>query len=144
MALPTIAAPSVKCEQAIYNFLSSSLSGSGVNIYTGINNDDKQSPAVIISCTNLTEVIFNTRVYAFEVDIVTREIAYDDTESNFMNIAGNVIAYFADDVSNKTFMGSFTSGIKFWQCQMIAHANAHVEDAWVQSLSIRLIGALVP
>lgn len=143
---PLIISPSIKAEQTIGAFLSSSLnSGSFVaNVYTGINNEDKEAPSVVVVCKDANEVVFNSRCYAFDIEILVKEIAADDTVDNYSSIAGNVLSYFADSVAGCANINSIANGIRFWQIQITGINNAVYQDAWVNQFSIRLIGALVP
>lgn len=145
MPFNPIPSPTVKCEQALVAFLSSSLSGSGVGIYTGLDNEDKAiAPAVIVNCRNINEVVFNSRNYAFDVELKVKDIAYDTNTSDYSAVAGNVFAYFADSRSGSAAISNVSSGIRFWQIQILDYDTTHTEDAWENTLVVRMIGALVP
>jgi len=148
MYIPT---PNLKTEQAICTFISASINASGsgftdVNVYTGIDNEDKTPPAVVVWCKNSQEVVFNSRCYAFDVDITVKEIAADNTVSDYDSLSGNIFSYFADSISGSAAIlnNSSITGIRFWQIQMIGYDNNVSGDTWNNTLSVKLIGALVP
>jgi hypothetical protein len=126
-------------------YIPSSGSGfTGVNVYTGIDNEDRTPPAVTVWCKGINEVVFNSRCYAFDVDITVKEMAADTIVDDYSSLAGNVFAYFADSVSGSAALTSTTTGLRVWQIQMVSYDNNVSGDTWTNNLSLKLIGALVP
>lgn len=150
MPLPTIFAPTIAVEKSLQTYLSSSLNGgvSGsatpIYVYRGIDNGDKQSPAVIIWCKDASEVAFNTRCYAFDTEIMVKQTAADATVEEYNTLAGNVFSRFSDSIKNSIDITSGSVGLSVWQVQILNFADAHTEDAWSANLTVRMIGALTP
>ena len=157
MPLTFIPSPTIQAEQALALYISGSLSGSvlmnttgsgngNVNIYTGIDNEDKYPPAIVVNCKMAQEVYFNTRVYAFDVDVTVKGIANDETIVSYQTLAGNVFAYFTDSVSASAAIAPFATpiGMNFWQVQIGHFEELHDGDAWIGTLNMKLIGALTP
>ena len=147
---PLILNPMSVCEVSIASFLSSSLnSGSlSANIYTGIDNEDRVAPAVSVWCQSSSEVVFNSRNYEFDVNITVKDMAADDTISNFSTIAGNVLSYFTDSVSATAAINLYNTtnsfGIRFWQIRINGYGQETTGDTWVNNFNFKFIGALVP
>lgn len=141
-----IPSPSIVLEQSVVAYLSSSLSGSGLSFYTGIDNEDKIPPCVIVSCKSCNEVYPQTRNYQMDADIIVKEIAYDDTVSNYSNLAGNVFSYFGDTVTSSMQLSTYgnAKGINIYQTQILGMDEQHLNDAWISGLTIRFVGGLVP
>ena len=138
------------CEKSISSYISSSLnSGSlSVNVFTGIDNEDKSPPVAIVQCGSMNEVVFNSRCYEFDVSIIVKEIAYDETVDSYSTIAGNVLSLFTDSVSGSAAISSFNLqngiGMRFWQIRIDGYRQETSGDAWVNNFNFKFIGALVP
>lgn len=145
MALnPIILSPTIAAEQAIANYISGSFSGS-VYTYSGIDNADKINPPIaVVYCKSANEVYYNTRNYAFDIEIYVKDIAADSTKQNFDVLVGNIASLFADSPSGSASLNASTTGIKFWQIQIQTYTEDHSEDAWSSTLSYKFIGALTP
>ena len=145
-----IPAPTFICEQTLATLISGSLNSSGsqfigTTCYTGMDNEDRVSPAVSVWCRDASEVVFNSRCYAFDVELSVKEMAADNTKLDYSNIAGNVFSYFADSVSGSANINSVTgSGFSVWQCQMMGYGSNVTGDAWNSTFTLKLIGAIVP
>lgn len=145
---PIIFSPINKCEQAVAGYLYSELANSA-SIYTGLDNDDKLNPpCIIVQCKDATEVVFNTRNYKFTVDILVKEMAYDNTVDEQSTVAGNVAAYFGDSISSSAALNNYFSssqaGINIYQVQITGYNQGIVGDAWVNNFTYNMVGALCP
>lgn len=147
---PLILNPSNVAEKGISTYISASINSGSLyaNVYTGMDNEDKIAPAIIVFVKDATEVVFNSRCYAFDVDIVVKEIATDDTVDNYSTLAGNVLSLFTDSVSGSLATSQFCQGngigINFWQIQIGNYNSVTVGDAWINNFNFRFIGACVP
>lgn len=143
--------PITACENGIYSYVSSSLnSGSFTsNVFTGLSNADTDlAPTVKIYCRDVQEVVFNTRNYAYDVEILVTEIAADNTVAGYDSLAGRVLGYFADSTQCVTALSQYCRvnnlGINFWQIQIVGMNSAHEGDVWVNQFNLKFVGALVP
>jgi hypothetical protein len=142
-----IANPANRCEEALITYISTSFSGSGLLysgslFFTGYGQEDKDGPAVIVTCNGYNEVYFNSRVYGMDVDITSKEIAWDSTTSSFRDFSGNINALFGDSKKSITTINSLTDDFCAYQIQIQQHTATRMEDAWVSTLSLRIVGAI--
>lgn len=145
--MPTYYTPATAVENTICNYISNSVGAylpAAMNYYTGLHNGDKAAPAVIVACHSAMETYYNTRVYAFDVDISVKDIAADTSKLSFDSASAEVFALFGDSKkmisqSNYLSTGSFYT----YQTQTMNLGNNHDEDAWSATLTIKLIGALI-
>lgn len=142
----------MKVEETLVTYISSSLSvsGSGVILpadiafYKGMSGEDKTGPAIYVACNSSNEVYFGTRVYEFDVEIVTRTIAYDSTTEDYSDIGGEVYSLFGDSNTARNAINVSASNFRVIQIQLQGHRNERVEDSWASTLSLKVIGALTP
>lgn len=145
--MATYYTPTVAVENTIISYISRSVGAylpTDMNYYTGLDNGDKIAPAVLVACHSAMETYFGTRVYAFDVDITIKDIAYDTTKINFDSASAEIISLFGD--SKKMISGSnylSTGSFYTYQSQIMNLGNNHDEDAWSTTLNIKLIGALI-
>jgi len=145
---PIIFNPTCVVEQGVAGYISASFSGS-IYCYQGNSNSDKTSlPAVVVSCKDAQEVYFNTRNYAFDVDIMVIESAADDTAINFSNICGNVVSLFTDSSMGvgalQAYLAANAVPLSIYQIQINRFAEGESGDMWVNTFNFKMIGALVP
>ena len=139
--------PAIRAEEAIIAYISNSFSGSGLIysdtlFFTGYGKEDKDGPAIVVAVNNYNEIYFNSRVYQFDVDIQVKEIAWDTATSSFRDFSGNVFALFGDTRLAVPVINSITSDFRVYQMQVQQNSATRAEDAWVSTLSIRIIGCL--
>jgi hypothetical protein len=145
-------------ENSIVTYLSSSyatngawlnqlaLSGSNTFFYTGINNMDiatvTGSSVVVVECNNVSEVAFNTRVYAMDVDVTCCEIAYDMQANNIP--LGQMPNYiFNEFVSSSVAAPNFTNNvISVYQVQIMGFNQSIGQDTIESKGSFRIVGGL--
>lgn len=151
MSLYAIPSPTLKCEESLITYVSSSLSGSygtssyqDLHYYRGMENLDKEGSVVIIECGNATEVYFGTRNYSFEVVVAVKQMAEDVTRDTFQTLAGNIFSMFTDSPTASAAINSAASNFRVFQVQITNFNESRVEDAWVATLNISVIGALAP
>ena len=165
MPIPTgsylVPDPHIRCEQVLLSYVSSSLAGSGLinpatNFYEGTNNEDKAGPAVIVACNDASETYWQTRVYRGNLDITTKEIAYDSENiegytASMINLGGNIHSLFGDSytasaaINANTRAGNAGSN-DLWvlQTQIQNYQSQRIEDSWISNLNITVIFALQP
>lgn len=154
--------PAQRVEQVILSYISSSFYGEGlidpaVNFYTGMDTPDKEGPAIVVACNEATETYFQTKVYRFDVDVTTKQIAWDaataslggtSVTSSVISFGGNVHSLFGD--SNTASLGinlcTASGSNDFWiyQVQQNGYQSIRVEDAWISNQKLTVIGMLAP
>lgn len=149
MALYPIPDPLMKCEESIVAYLSSSLAGyydsaySNVQYHTGVSSEDKEGTnLVIVNGASCNEVYYGSRVYAFDVDIIILQMAYDFTRTQFQTFVGNIKSLLTGQKTSSDGINTYATGFRSFQVQIINHNNNHSEDAWSSTLTIRVIGCL--
>jgi hypothetical protein len=150
--------PAQRVEEVLLDFLSSSFVGSGLidpatEWLTGMSQVDKEGPACIAACNSADEVYLGTRVYRFDLDITTKQIAWDSTTSSavtgsMINFGGNVHAMFGDPVSSSLavnqFMASGSNDFYIYQIQQNGYESMRVDDAWISNQKLLVIGMFGP
>ena len=140
-------------ENSIVNYLSNSYyssgsylnklqqSGSNVMFYAGIGNVDisDTSSAVVVNCINASEVAYNTRVYAMDVEVNCGEMAYDTA------VLGQLPMYvFNEFVSSSVAAANFTNNnIAVYQCQIMGFDQNINGDAIHSKGVFRIVGGLI-
>ena len=150
--------PPLLCEAVLKNYVSSSLAGANLLdpdtvFYTGMNNEDKGSPACIVTCNRASETYWESRVYRFNVDVTTKQIAFDSTTDplvtgSMINFGGNIYALFGDSYTasagiNAMMASSSNNNFYVLQTQVTGFEQQRIEDAWISNLQLDVIG-LVP
>ena len=118
---------------------SASISASlNCNIYTGLDNEAKEAPAIICGCLDASEDFAGSGIYHIKTDIVVKEIAAD---TNVTGSIADVIFEKFSTVSNST-LESRVSNLSILDV-FIEGYKQHIDtDAWVQTLSIEIVGCL--
>lgn len=146
MPVISIDSPTVRIENTVTRYISNSFASfwtSSMNFYTGLSNDDKVAPAIIVCCHNAQETYFQTRVYSFDVEIAAKDIAADTTTASFNSMAGNIFSLFGDSKTSSLSMNVSNSNLCVFQTQVIDYANTHQEDSWGVSMNLKIVGALI-
>jgi len=145
MSLPYLSV-NVACERSIAEYLtgsignvcSSSYSG-GYNVYTGVNNSEKNPPAVIVSCDRGNEVFFGSNVYELYVNVKVKEIAVDtETMGELAPLVFNAFL----DPDNKTNFSSTKYNFSVFQVQTLDISEDIREDTLTNEMSFKLIGCM--
>ena len=151
-----ISDPAQRVEEVILAYVSSSFAGMGLidpatSWDVGMAQDDKGGPACIVACNSAEEVYLGTRVYRFDVDVTTKQIAWDSTTSSavtgsMINFGGNVHAMFGDSVTSSWFVNqtvaSGSNDFYVYQIQQMGYESMRVEDAWISNQKLYVIGML--
>jgi hypothetical protein len=131
-------------ERSITDYISSNITGSIAttpHFYTGINNEDKDSPAVIVSAHMGHEVYWNTNVYMVSVNIICKEIAYDTLKSDMGILAANVFNFFYDPNRNINFTSN-TYGVSVFQVQPLDITTEVSGDTSINTLTCDFVACL--
>jgi hypothetical protein len=150
--------PAIRCEQVILNYVSASLSNTGLvdpdtSWFTGMaSQNDKMGPACVVACNSAQETYLQTRVYRFNVDIATSQIAADSTTSSIstgsiMNFAGNVHSLFGDTYTASAAINAITAtgtnDFYVIQTRIMDYQNSRHEDAWIANLNVEIVAGLM-
>jgi len=145
--------PSLMAETTVLAYISSSYAGTNLldpqtQFYAGVANGDVSGPAVVVACNGATEVVFQSRVYRFNLDVSCRMIAADSQTgpniiSSAMSLSGQVYALFGDDQTACVQMNTLQTGLASIQCQVLGYANERIEDAWISNLNLTLVAVPV-
>jgi hypothetical protein len=119
---------------------SASVSASlGLNVYTGIDNEDKEAPAVICSAISATEDFPQSGIWHVKTFIKVKEIAEDTTNKGNASTA----------IFQRFLTGSINTDLKnnasnFYVFDVFAEDSQNTQegDAWVQTLSLDIVAAL--
>ena len=151
--------PQQRCEQVLLSYVSCSLAGANLiapttHFFYGMDNEDKDAPAVIIACNDLSETYWSSRVWRANIDISCKEMAYDSNQvatdtGSMMNLGGNIHSLFGDSkvacaaINANTATGS-AGAYDFWaiQTQIKNYQSQRIEDAWISNLNIDVICTL--
>ena len=145
MPYVTIDSPAMRAETTVINYISNSLSSfytNSINFYRGMDNQDKIAPAVIVDCMSAEETYYQTRVYAFNIDVHVRDIAYDTTTASFCDLGGQIFSLFGDSRTSSAAMNVSNSNMNIYQTQITNYNNTREEDSWGSSMSLRVVGSL--
>ena len=136
---------SVACEQTVLNYITGSMTGSlgPINYYTGVNNEDKDAPAVIVSARVGNEVVYGTNVYSMEVSLLVKEMAADTNKADIGVLAANVFNVFYDPARTTNFTNT-SIGFATFQVQPGAVDTEVDADTMVNKFTATLIGCLIP
>ncbi len=129
-------------EQALSNFASASLSGSGLqcNFYRGISNDDKAAPACVSVCHRSEELYYGTNIHAVTAELQVKEMAADTDASTIGNLAQTICDPFSDINNRATKLTSFGTSSYFVYAILPQGSQESVAgDAWIQTLELRII-----
>lgn len=125
---------------SIKNSVTSSLSPFPY-FYTGVNNEDKSAPCVIVSARVGNEVYWNTNIYGLTVTVTCKEMAFDTDKDNLGILAGNVFNCFYDPSRNGNFTNTNYCFVTF-QVQPQDIETETIEDVLVNKLTLDFIGCL--
>lgn len=120
------------------NVCSSSYSGE-VNIYTGVNNVEKEAPAIIVSCEQGSELYKGTNVYDLTLSVKVKELASEVT--NIGELAPLVFNSFFDPNKETNFTNSkYNFAVQGMETQLI---RTEIEgDTLINEMTFRLVGCL--
>ena len=143
-------APRYSLESSICNYLtacssltSSMLSGSTYTCYTGIGNVDVASaPAIIVDGGYVSEVVPFSRNYQFDTRIIVREMAAGTVQLGVM--AQAVFNEFVDTNNACKHISNPSYNINVWQVMTDPMESSVDGDTLTNTISLRIIGALVP
>ena len=109
-----------------------------VNVYTGIDNDEKSAPAIICSCADATEDFIGSGVWHIKSSIIVKEIAFDTSVSSSLatTLFNKIIEMTPSQLSNCT---SNYSVYDFW---IDGNEQSQQDDAWIQTLNLEIVGVL--
>jgi len=146
----SIATPNYSVEQSICAYLASQntvsgslLSGSNITYYTGIGNVDViDAPAVIVDASDSREVVTFSRCYEFNTKITVKEMAADVS-----SLGVTAESVFNEFVNTNSASVNFTNpayNISVWQVQTMGMTPSFNGDALMNTIDVKIIGALVP
>lgn len=152
-----IADPTQRCEEVLLTYLSSSFFNQGLidpatNWYVGMAQEDKEGPAVVVACDSAEETYLGSRVYRFNAEVTTKQIAWDSTTSSavtgsMINFGGEIHSMFGDPVTSSKAINAVTAAgpNDFWiyQVQQAGYESTRVEDAWISNQKLTVIGAFL-
>ena len=123
--------------------IGSLLSGSNYTCYTGIGNADlAEAPAIIVDGGHASEVVPFSRCYSFDTKVIVKEMAADTTD---VGVLAQLI--FNECVNTATASQNFSNpafNINVWQVITEYMETDTSGDALVNTINLRIIGALVP
>jgi len=150
--------PPLLCEEVLATYISSSLANTGLidpasTFYTGTDNIDKIAPACIVTCNRASETYWQSRVYRFNVDVTTKQMAADSSldaslTSSMLNFGGNIYALFGDSYTassgiNTMMYSSSNNNFHVLQTQVTSFDQQRIDDSWISNLALDVIG-LIP
>ena len=129
-------------ERSIVDYIQSAVTASiSASYYTGINNEDKVAPAVIVAARVGHETYWNTNIYSISVTVSCKEMAYDTAKGDLGVLAANVFNCFYDPNRNNNFTNS-TYGFVAFQVQPQDIDTETREDTLINKLTLDFIGCL--
>lgn len=117
-------------------FQSSSLSGS-LSIYTGVDDDTKVAPLLIIDAQNQREDFLGGGVWHCNVDIKIRAMALDQTPEQFDTWADTAFALILADSLD---LGSYSTDLSVYQISVLNSAQNISGDAWESMMTLDIVG----
>jgi len=137
-------------ESSIVNYLQtlntvsgSLLSGSNLNYYTGIGNEDlAEVPAVVVDAADATETDLQTLNYTFQVKVLVKEAAADTT--NLGQYAQAVFNEFQNSYSSSANFTNANYGIGIWRVLRPRVSKEVVGDFLYNMIETTMYGALIP
>ena len=155
--------PSYSLEQSICSYLlscqnntGSLLSGSTFTAYTGIGNVDViAETAIIVDCSDAREVVPFSRNYEWNTKVMVKEIAADvqsGSFNQFLNsgsyslgqLAGSVFNEFTNNLAAPYNFSDRNYNIGVWSVQIMGMTPSVAEDALVNTIDLRIVGAQIP
>jgi hypothetical protein len=134
-----VATIGAKVESA-YSQLITGLGISGLNVYTGIGNEEKEAPAAIISALSATEDFPQSGIWHVKTRILVKNIAADTEEQGADSMADTVFAAcLASNVS--TTLETF-GGFKIFDLFIETSEQDEAGDAWGHSINLEVICAI--
>lgn len=109
-----------------------------VNIYNGMDDEGKAAPAIICGATDAQQEFPESGIWRVATQIITKEIAADTGKSS--SLADTIFERFST-VTNEQLSGS-VEGYSVLDIQLMGYQNTVVEDTWVQTLSLEIVGSL--
>lgn len=129
-------------ERTIVDYIQANVTSSvSASYVTGINNEDKDAPAVIVSARVGHEVYWNTNIYNLSVTVMVKEVAYDTPTDALGHLAGWVFNAFYDPNRNANFTNP-SYGFVTFQVQPQDIETEVQEDILVNKLTLDFIGCL--
>lgn len=112
-----------------------------VNVFRGINNVDKEAPALICWAENATEDFPFSGIFHMRTHIVIKAMAKDTSINNFDKLTGDVHAGFLVDNIEALLTSSIPD--QYFVYQIVFDNNSSVEegDAWVNDLSFDCVSS---
>lgn len=150
--MPTTVIPiTTALEQSFVAYLSSSVTNitssmyqASASFYTGYNNQDRQAPAITVTCTDCREVYHQTQIYECMVDVTIKEMAADTSGSNLSVLAANVYneIYTQCGYNNPSKWNNTAVNFSAIQIQTLDVMHSFNEDALISTGRFRVIGGL--
>lgn len=129
-------------ERTIADYIRTNVTSSvSASYYTGINNEDKNAPAVVVSARVGHEVYWNTNIYNLSVTVLVKEMAFDTSKEALGHLAGWVFNEFYDPNRNANFTNP-SYGFVTFQVQPQDIETEVQEDTLVNKLTLDFIGCL--
>jgi hypothetical protein len=119
--------------------LVANLAITGLEVYTGLDNDEKDAPAVIVSAGTAREECVGCGVWHVPLTIHVRQIAADTEEDAADAIAGQVFTACVE--ADVTALGNLAS-IKIFDLLTNENGQGESGDAWDAQTNLEVICAL--
>ncbi len=122
---------------------SSSISASvDANIFTGIDSEDLEAPAVICNAETCEEVFPESRVYKVTMNVISKEIAADTSLTASLGLNRCLEETFAD-TNIVTALNNLTgSNLYVYGLTPFGFNNSQTGDAWSQTIQLNLVCGL--
>lgn len=116
----------------------STANGFTVNVYTGLDNEDKQAPAVICTCVDATEDFPDSAIWHIKTAITVKEIASDTEVTS--TLADSIFSVLST-ATNEQISGS-VSGLAVYDINLGEYSKTQDQNAWVKTMSGELVACL--
>lgn len=131
----------VAAERSIVDALTDIINDSSVAFYTGLNNEDKAAPCVIVESARASETYYGTNIYRMSVKVTVAEMAADIDKDSIGQLASKVFNCFFDP-NRATNFSNTDYGYTVFQVQPLDMENETSEDAIINRFTLDFVCCL--
>jgi len=120
-----------------------SSSYSGINVYTGTDNEDKAAPAIICWAQSSTEDFPLSGIWHVKTSIITKQIAITGSVGEMNTFVGDIQSAFLTG-SIETTLSNRVSNYFVYQVLFDSSDSSQDGDTWVHTLDLDIVCTIKP
>ena len=131
----------IETEKACYNLAQQTLVSASLtaSVYMGIDNNEKQAPAVIVQAENAERLYKEMDIWKVKTNIIVGELAADTDRSNIGILANTIFDAFLNVSASLNLTSATTGSFTCYDIIQPDYVNSTEQDAWLQMVSFTTI-----